>query len=241
MDSNRQTVYVKPLACALLLPSTDGACAVPALPMNDDDIFGIYAELWKRAEAEGAYVSYQGANVEMAGYFVPNDPPNIAIYRPYYHSPPYAPSRHRIDGAPLGPPDLMAELCTLAHEYGHFRSYLDSVRHPTWLKYHEAVRAREAIEAAVRQSAAKSESTPALNNRLRAAIVARLEREQIELIIDEETLAWALGRDTLIALGFTDLAYYDERTRMGVHNYRYRLAIDDLWPEDSETVASRNK
>jgi hypothetical protein len=36
----------------------------------------------------------------------------------------------------------------------------------------------------------------------------------------------------LAELGLTDFTLYDERARRGLHYHRYRLGIDELWPDD---------
>jgi hypothetical protein len=70
------------------------------------------------------------------------------------------------------------------------------------------------------------------NERMRRALHEGLDDEARERIVREETLAWAIGRETLVQLGLHDLTRYDQRTRIGLHNHRYRLGLEDAWPID---------
>jgi len=91
------------------------------------DLFAIYEALWRRAETEGAWVHYDGLTGHgMAGYFAAREDdelnPMIAITRPYYIEID-EPTRESNAPIPYAQPDIDQELITLAHEYGHFRSW----------------------------------------------------------------------------------------------------------------------
>jgi hypothetical protein len=208
------------------------------------DIFAIYEALWRRAKNEGAFVHYGGLQRwGEAGYF--NDrqdsrrrvqrSPEILIYRPYYRSD-AMPSRHCIEGQP--DPDLRAELATLAHEYGHFASYSGRTPRPDWDVYKQTAIDRNEVEEELAAPLRDKGLTPTeFHDRVRTGLALRLGNDGIDRIVGEETLAWVIGREVLVEYGADDeyLDFYDNRTRIGLHNHRYRLNRDDLWPEDIPT------
>jgi hypothetical protein len=173
------------------------AAEVP--PPLDDATWEVYVKLWKRAE-EHASVRYDGmAPFGEAGWFDPNDEdgeafPAIYIERPYY-DPESMPSRHRVAGAPPPPPDLLDELCTLAHEYGHSCEW----------RVHRTVAYKSAVE------------------RMRALLGGQplppLSDDEKHLIRAEEQRAWRRGREALAALGFAHWTAYDAKERAGLDEY----------------------
>jgi hypothetical protein len=202
--------------------------------MKDED-WKIYQDLWARADAEDAFVHYDGRDLHgEGGWFHPrydeDGTPNpvITIVRPYYREA-TTPHKERNNGAPV---DLMKELITLAHEYGHFRSWRAETTRATWQAYLAAAIKRDATREASDASAPESEDGEARNRRRRAVVAETLTEEEKSLIVAEEKLAWKIGRATLVELGFTELGLYDARARHGVHCHRYRLGLDELWPED---------
>lgn len=86
------------------------------------DVFPMYVALWRKAEALGVGVTYDGSLSDEAGRFHP-DPsgtgdgsPSILMGRPYYQEPSFEPSQLRnAGGQALPAPDLRAEIVTLAH------------------------------------------------------------------------------------------------------------------------------
>lgn len=177
-------------------------------PVSLDDLFAIYVALWRTASTEGAFVRYEsgGARSE-AGWFHPRDEfagPEIVIVRPFYGNQ-TEPSDSRTDGQPV---DLLGELITLAHEYGHFRSWSDD--RPRWDAYYAALLRREQVfDAAVGDGAA------------RWLEVARLvSSPEKQLILEEEARAWRTGR-AHVPVGL--LAEYDLRATAGVEAHRARL------------------
>jgi hypothetical protein len=190
--------------------------------VTDEDLWTVYLALWRRAEAEGAWVRYFGADHGgRAGWFHSRqDPrrakqlrPEITIVRPYYIPPMNQPSRERQAGHP--PPSLHEELTTLAHEYGHFSSYRGRTPPDEYERYFAAQVKRDEL---------------GINNR--DAVMLGLNDEERERIMREETLAWVIGREVLTELGAIDFALYDDRTKRGLHNHRYRLGIDELLLDD---------
>ena len=200
------------------------------------DIFPIYEKLWARAESDGATVLYLGLGDDGGGVFYPhyNDSveprPTIEIIRNYYETID-SPTRDRNEAGrrTLPPPDLLREVVTLAHEFGHFLSWKGRTPRETWDRYYEAIGIRDETWAQVDESG----SIDAYNDRRRAAVQDALTEDQLQLIIDEETRAWIFGREALLDLRFSDLEYYDDRSRKGVYYHRYRLGLVPLLDEDN--------
>lgn len=217
------------------------------------DVFDIYEQLWLRARGDGAVVQYYegfpedrpGRDVDKlrhdlngaTGWFdadIEGGCPNIKIYRLACDDEIWTPSRIRgPDGAHLPLPDLHEKLITLAHEYGHLRSFLVETERQEWNKYHAAAQRRDVIA----NRAAKHPrglDDKEIDNRTRAALFAELSDEDCDRIIREETLAWKIGRETLAELSMTDFVRYDVRQERGLHAHRYRLGRDEAWPSDLE-------
>ncbi|MBN1608795.1 MAG: hypothetical protein JW940_19365 [Polyangiaceae bacterium] len=197
------------------------------------DVFVLYEALWRTLEGLGVAVVYGGL-WEEDGDFHPDpwetgkDSPKITISRPYYADPPW-PNQHRNrGGSALPPPDLLLELVTLAHEGGHFLSWKERTPRSEWQRYFGAAKKRDQIIAEVPRGG----STDEYNDRLRAAMQSSLRAEQIELILTEEALAWRIAQELLAGVGFDDFEYYEAAMRKGLHCHRYRLGLDELWPED---------
>ena len=125
----------------------------------------------------------------------------------------------------MTPLELEAELFILAHEAGHLRSFKTGGE--KWRAYFAAALARDKIVAGVDR-----EPPTDFAMRSRAATSAGLSTEQKNLIVEEEQLAWELGKELLRSAGMQDFVKYDESTRLGVHFHRYRLGMDELWPSD---------
>jgi len=203
-----------------------------------EDVFPIYQALWRRAEAEGVFVGYVGVvgNGE-AGYFhsredpVRKRKPMIAITRPYYKSPGNEPTRESNAPSASAQPDLRAELFTLAHEYGHFRSWAGRTERVEWDAYTAVAVRRDELTKQLHAESPDADG-PTFNARLREAMQTKLSADDRDRIVREETLAWDIGREVLAELGLGDFHEYDERARNGLHNHRYRLGMDDLWPGD---------
>jgi hypothetical protein len=198
------------------------------------ELFDMYQALWRIVEELGASVFYDGCLEDGSGTFHP-DPnetggpsPAIGIGRPYY-SEADGPTRFRnAGGNALPPPDLLSEVVTLAHEAGHFLSWRDT-QLSGWQTYFDAAQARDQILSQVPKHGTVEE----YNERLRGAVQAALRPEQIQSILAEEATAWAIGRELLERVGFENSDYYANRKRRGLHVHRYRLGLDDLWPEDA--------
>lgn len=201
--------------------------------MDRKALFGIYERVWRETEEAGAYVVYRGMGNTggEAGWFDPRfdeetgEPsPEVAVFRPFA-GPNSSPSPDRIPGAPLPPPDLEAELHTLAHEAGHFESF--RTRGDDWRAYYAAAIARDQVIARV-----EPEPSVDFALRARAAVRAQLTEAHRMLIVGEEQTAWDFGRELLRAAGLKDFSRYEESARRGVHFHRHRLGLDELWPDD---------
>lgn len=196
--------------------------------MRSDDLFPAYAALWRRLPAEALWVHYYGGSARgESGYFQHDGQgcfkrPEIGILRPF-HIDEDEPSMARSDGHLV---DLKAEMCTLAHEYGHYLSWADEASRETWRSYQRAAVLRDQLLDAM--TGAHCFNVLTHRDRLRRRLPGQAKR----LIVAEETRAWELGRD-LIPEGLR--AEYDDDAVHGVHCHRYRLGIDPLWPGDDDT------
>lgn len=203
--------------------------------------YEVYEALWRRAEKEGVWVHYDGWDGHgMAGYFAPRDDedlsPMIAITRPYYIEID-EPSPHSNAPPPFAQPDIEEELITLAHEYGHFCSFRGRTPRPEWDAYNAITRRRSLLEQNLREEAADGLSDRDANDWYRAALGERLGEATCAAIMREEALAWQVGREVLAELGVVDFTVYDERRRRGLHLHRYRLGLEDAWPDDDVATA----
>jgi hypothetical protein len=157
------------------------------MAMSDEEMWTVYVRLWGRCEGRDLFVRYVGPEDVRdgeAGYFHPRDDPRfsgspeIAIMRrDFDHDKPSAPTSRRRDASSVDRGGLFEELCTLAHEFGHSRSWRDGQRTEV---YAEAVIAFD-----------KS---------------ATLSDVQRKAIMDEEERAWNFGRLELDFLGFSEWA-----------------------------------
>jgi len=178
-------------------------------------LFDVYVALWRRIQADVGRLSYSGINADEGGHFQhdgcgAHKKPEIVISRPFYASPADEPSEFRSTGERV---DIKSELFTLAHEYGHYLSWRVETPREQWAQYHAAAFHRDGV----------------VNQNDWDAVPTALSDAEKQLISDEETLAWKLGRQFIPS---ELLPEYDEKARFGVHNHRYRLGLDELWPED---------
>src|SRR5262249_55422192 len=109
--------------------------------------------------------------------------PIIRIYRLDCEDDPYSPSRTRgPEGTHLPPPDLHGELITLAHEYGHLRSFLAETERREWNRYNEVAQHRADIMRRVGQQSRGLDGKE-VGNRMRAALLVELTDNDCECII----------------------------------------------------------
>lgn len=209
------------------------------------DLFEAYVKVWRLAEADGIFVHYHGLLGDgLAGYFHPRDnfgwsmKPEIVIRRPYYKEPDDEPARDSNAPPDKPQPDLLAELFTLAHEYGHSRSWAGRTPAADYALYDEIAKRRDAIADEEFKQLDTSSPPLARNDDLRRALHARLSDDDRMRIIHEETLAWAIGREVLVGIGFEDLAGYDATTTRHLHNHRYRLGMEEAWPGDFDEIVA---
>ncbi len=175
------------------------------------DVFPAYEALWKRVQSEGVSVEFGLLEEdESNGGFHTGGcgDPQILIFRKWFRSPPDVLTRD--SNAPAGQPqpDLLIELITLAHEYGHVLSWKGATPKAEYTAYRRSLDLWESL----RQS----------NN---AHGDDELPKDDQQRILDEEALAWRLGRDVLTELGFDDFLKYDQRAIDGVQAYRTRFNI----------------
>jgi len=180
---------------------------------HDQSAFAAYEALWQRIRDGGVWVHYDGVALDEGGHFQHDGcgklkKPEIQITRSHYNER-ERPTEFLNTGEPA---PIVNELMTLAHEYGHYLSWSREPASKTWKAYHAAVVRRDKLAANGRDAVSKG-----------------LSRREMQLICDEETLAWKLGREFIPDGLHTD---YDEHSRLGVHYHRYRLGLDELWPED---------
>jgi hypothetical protein len=190
--------------------------------MTNEEIFPCYAALWRRVPVDDLYIHYEAHLPRGAAGCFDHDPPEIGIARPYYVEPYDEPSMERSDGTPV---NLAAEMLTLAHEYGHFLSFSGGTPADAWQAYYRAASHRDEVFDALPDGTSAEDC--------RREVTKALSDEERNLIVAEETLAWVLGREFVPE---RLLAEYERRARLGVHNHKYRLGIDALWPEDESAL-----
>jgi hypothetical protein len=210
------------------------ASTTPAIdPATPDPLFWVYEQIWRRAEAEDAWVLYYGeSNRGEHGYFHPCEEEGakatIAIWRPAPDDE-ETPSRKRNDGTELTDQELREELMTLAHEYGHFQSWSRSKTtggsaRASWKAYFDVAHRRDALSDRITQEFPGQD----VSTRVRAANQRELTGVDRERIVNEEATAWRYGREILEHLGFAGLAEYDAVAETRVQIYRYRLGMVEL-------------
>jgi hypothetical protein len=123
--------------------------------------------------------------------------------------------------------DKLAELATLAHEYGHVRSYRNDPM--AWQGFLDALaRKRRIINelAGVVGEKLHGLSVHERQQRITMALYQGLGKDARARILEEEAKAWATGRQVLAEFGVTDFTHYDERTDSGLRRARSGLGIE---------------
>lgn len=205
--------------------------------LMEDSLFPIYKMAWQRAKDEGAIVLFDGLTEDFTAYFSPPrgsppSPPTIHIIRPYYEES-EEPTRTRIAGAPLPPPDIMTELIALAHSYGQFRLWKDRMPRPEWEAYDAVVAKWDAANAATRERCGDDVTRDEFNDQLRTAVWNALTDGDRARVMEHEERSWDAARELLDELEFDERDTFEERRRFGLHYHRYRLGIEGLWPGDT--------
>jgi len=180
------------------------------------NLFPAYVSLWRRIQSEGVWIHYNGLATDEDGHFVPDGcgsrkAPEIQLTRSRYMSPQHEPSEFLNTGLRA---NIQKELITLAHEYGHYLSWKSPTTRPRWDRYHAVASRRDRIAGQAGWD----------------AVAGGLSYEEKGLVVDEESLAWSLGRPFVPE---HLLAEFDERARRGIHYHRFRLWLDELWPDDA--------
>ncbi|HEY4238338.1 MAG TPA: hypothetical protein VGM88_00905 [Kofleriaceae bacterium] len=201
------------------------------------DEFQLYVALWRRAELDGVSVRYEDDRSESGtnGYFDPHrydtpSDPEIVIVRAWCTPPGNEPRRESDAPPPLAQPDIPEELITLAHEFGHGRSFLTDTKR--WLEYDDVsarlqIVQREASFTAISRSLVGT----AANDAIRRVILETLDDNERALIIDEEMRAWGIARETLAEAGYDGWARFQVREQRGLHFHRWRLGIAEALPD----------
>ncbi|HEU4411656.1 MAG TPA: hypothetical protein VFS43_40810 [Polyangiaceae bacterium] len=178
-------------------------------PEADEHVWGVYEPFWRFMQRQKRIiVMYAGPTPDgERGTFCPNDdapvpcPPMITVTREHYLTPETEPRRERADKVK---PDLLDELITLAHEYGHFVSWGEGHRTP------------ELVEAGNRLF------------RRRAGDLQEpcLDASQRDLVLQEEERAWSHGRRALQKTGFEWWPAFDQREQEDLGHYKEMLRCD---------------
>jgi hypothetical protein len=211
-----------------------------------EDVFEIYKKVWCRAQADKTVWVHYGYWLEegLAGYFDPREnrdrpmKPEIAIWRPYPKEPMEEPTRESNAPPDKPQPDLVAELHTLAHEYGHSQSWAGRTPPDEYKLYYAIAKRRDEVVAEEKTKLPKGLSLLEINERLRRAVYARLDDDAHRRVIDEEALAWNIGREVLAEFEYPGLATYDAIIENRLHNHRYLLGMEDAWPGDDLGVTT---
>lgn len=206
------------------------------------DDFDFLEAVWNRAKSEGSIVRFGVCTGGEAGWFFPRDwpgprpRPQIQLHRPYYEDGD-RPTRGRNNGTVLTPEELRNELITLAHEYGHFASWNGRTPAAEWARYFETAKKRSVLTdefSAHNTGLTDIEFTRLLGEALQTGLAA----DEIEMIMREEALAWEIGRDVLASLQYDHLDEYDTKAKVGLHNHRVRLGIEQFAPGECELCAA---
>ena len=222
----RYIAAVQPLTCNDLLHWTKlavhcvGTDNQPAM-----DAFTIYVALWERAQEQGASVHYEDGPEDggLNGYFESNrheasSRPEIVIVR---HSciPPL--DEPRRESAAAMQPDILNELITLSHEYGHFSSFRTT---PTWAAYEDASARMQSVVREIDFAAIiNGQSMDVRIELLRRALQERLAAAERQLILEEEQRAWTIAQETLSRMGYDDWPRFLARQERGLHFHSSRL------------------
>lgn len=164
------------------------------------DPFPIYVSLWRRAQEEGIVVEYGDMPNGAAGGFTPERLGwrVITVAREHTGFDHGEPTRTNDPSAPPDEqPDILQELITLAHEYGHACSMREGGRTP---EYQSAV------------------------NRFNGDEPGPLTEADRDLIRAEEGQADRLGAAALRELGFDDWEAWEQRVTRARELYAERFA-----------------
>lgn len=166
------------------------------------DVYQLYERAWSEIRKlvpihYDTCIQPDGGESSEGGYFQDNgtDPAIIILCTNggFERKMPHRPSRRLASGVDATDERLLAELITLAHEYGHVVSKRGQTPTDEWRRYREAEDRR----------------------RLRYPIT----KHDRDLIVAEESLAWAVGRELLTGLGFKDWTEYERREAVGIASY----------------------
>jgi hypothetical protein len=189
----------------------------------------VYRPLWVRAQAAGVGVRYWWAPL-LAGYYDPESNVISLVRAP----PPErreVPTPYRRDDQRLSDDELVHEVCTLAHELGHYRSASGASSPIDLAVYRAAVKRFDKVREDSRQRLFEEVTDrrvgdAELADAAIAAVRTELSMRERDAIYAEESLAWVIARRELEAVGFTAWDVLTERTRGALSEYRRLLSVD---------------
>jgi hypothetical protein len=160
--------------------------------------------LWKRAKKEGLDEFFYFDDIPpneqgLEGRFE-RDPhgtgPQVWIYR--------SPCPHERDKPILEGPEVPRELRVFAHEYGHFRSWLDEGKGTTqvWQDYF--------------QGGTLFGNSP-----------GDMSAPQKQLVMNEEERAWGIARDVLSEMGFSNWDEFMIHRELALGIYREKMGMTE--------------
>lgn len=174
---------------------------------REEQVWAVYVALWTDLEAEGVEVRYFAWNEDNGGFRAErtyddgtSTPRQLIVCRFFPPVPATTPSQWRGDGwTPFDPdipehPDLVRELVLMAHEAGHHRSDRAIAQ--------SEVEGRRAMHTAARELASELRS-----------------QEQRAMLLEEETLAWEIGRQLLEERGFTGWDVFEREREVSLATY----------------------
>jgi hypothetical protein len=192
------------------------------------DIVTTYKHAW-RTMADKVVVRYHGGGGD-SGKFYDNfentNPPTIRIARrgqqpssgPLDKS--HEPSEFFSNGRPLTPEELLLELITLCHEFGHFTSFAghfasfgEKTPSDDWKSYKAAL---NKMDDARGQSSDEEDQRRQVEN--------DLTHEERGRIFTEEELAWQIGGEffeMLDGVGADELKVFDREKNQRLDTYRF--------------------
>lgn len=183
-----------------------------------------YKYAW-RTVAEKVVVRYRSRGAP--GQFFANlgrtEPPTIRITRGGQRlsnlsnlDQSHEPSEFFSDGRALTPEELLLELITLCHEFGHFTSFAEKTPRDDWMLYKCAL---DKMDAARLQFSDVEDQQRQVEN--------DLPPEERKRIFSEEELAWRIGREffeTLDGVGAGELKIFDREKNNALDTYRFLIA-----------------
>lgn len=190
----------------------------------------MFQVLWRRAESEGAHVTYTVCSDGEYGTFgFEDDRPTIRINGSPGEMVPLITTPQR----EATPEMQFHQLNTLAHEYGHYRSQAPPDRSEYLAAYRRALDRRDELRLEARRAPPPpSEDARHQFHRVASHVASNLLPQLRDRILAEEKQAWDFGREALRTLGLQDFSEYDRRETDGLRKHRAILGLEQLRPDD---------